>query len=677
MMCGLMTTKNSTEELVVKTIQCLAMDAVEKAKSGHPGLPMGCSDFATVLWLKFLRHSASNPKWHNRDRFVLSAGHGSMLLYSMLHLSGYEGMSLDDLKNFRQWGSRAAGHPENILHPAIECTTGPLGAGTSNSVGMAIAERWLAETFNVENEPPIVNHFTYALVSDGDLMEGLSHESASLAGHLGLGKLIWFYDSNRITIEGSTDLAYSDNVRKRFEGYHWHVIECDGHNRADIERALREAQSLAQEPHPKIIIGKTVIGKGSPKKQDTSNAHGEPLGPDEVAATKRNIGWPDDEHFLVPDEVRALFADRRRELEHLEREWNERFAAYRRAHPDKASLWDAFHARHIPGDLEKHLPHFPAGKAVATRSASGDTLAAIFPHVKNLIGGSADLAGSTKTYVKGAGSISRKDFKARNFHWGVRENAMGGVMNGMALHGGVIPFGGTFLIFSDYMRPGIRLAAISELPVIYVFTHDSIFLGEDGPTHQPIEHLSSLRAMPNMMTIRPADANETAYAWLAALQNRHGPTAIVLTRQNLPTYDRTQLAPASRLLRGGYVLGEFGDKSGMPDLILIATGSEVSLAVDAAKLLAAKGHNIRVVNLACWELFEREPADYRESVLPAAVTKRLAIEAAAPFGWSRYIGPHGRVIGMTRFGASAPAPVLAEKFGFTPQNIAIIAEEMV
>lgn len=666
----------AAEDLAVKTVQCLAMDAVERAQSGHPGMPMGCADFAVVLWLKFLRHSASNPKWPDRDRFVLSAGHGSMLLYAMLHLCGYQGMTLEELKHFRQWGSRAAGHPENILHPAIECTTGPLGQGTANSVGMAIAEQWLAAQFNIEGEAPLVDHFTYALVSDGDLMEGISHEAASLAGHLGLAKLIWFYDSNRITIEGSTDLAYSDNVRRRFEGYHWHVLECDGHNRADIQRALREAVAPKDEPKPVLIIGRTHIGKGSPKKQDTASAHGEPLGPEEVAATKRNIGWPENEPFFVPDEVRALFAARRRELEKIEKQWNERLTEYHRAHPEKAALWDAFHARHIPADLEKSLPQFPAGKAAATRNASGEVLAAIFPKVLNLIGGSADLAGSTKTYVKGAGSISKKDFKARNFHFGVREHAMGGVLNGIALHGGLIGYGGTFLIFSDYMRPSMRLAALSKLPVIYVFTHDSIFLGEDGPTHQPIEHLASLRAIPNLTVIRPADANETAYAWLAALQNRHGPTALVLTRQNVPTLDRAALAPASRLLRGGYVLGEFGKGAGQPDLILIASGSEVALALEAAQLLAAKGWKIRIVNLASWELFENEPADYRESVLPASVTRRLAVEAAAPFGWSRYIGPQGRVHGISRFGASAPAAVLAEKFGFTAAAVAGIAEQM-
>ena len=656
--------------LIANTIRGLAMDAVQRANSGHPGMPMGCADFASVLFLKFLKHSPAHPQWPDRDRYVQSAGHGSMLLYSLLHLSGYD-LSLDDLRNFRQWGSRTPGHPEYGLTPGVETTTGPLGQGCGNAVGMALAEAMLAAKFNRDGLP-VVDHRTYVIASDGDLMEGVSHEAFALAGHLGLHKLIVFYDSNRITIEGSTDLAYSDDVRKRFEGYHWSVLEIDGHDHAAIECALTAA--LAEKQRPTLIIGHTHIAKGSPHAQDSAKSHGEPLGAEEVKATKKALGLPDDREFFVPDEVREVFGRRRHELEAQEETWTRLFAAYSKAHPDLAAEFKRHLERGIPMDLERHLPAFDPGKAIATRQASGAVLQKLAGVLPQLVGGSADLGGSNNTALKDYPSVGPRSYSGRNLHFGVREHAMGSVLSGMALHGGWIVYGGTFLVFSDYFKPSIRLAAMMELPVIYVFTHDSIFLGEDGPTHQPIEQLAGLRAIPNLTVIRPADGDETAHAWLAALRNTHGPTALILTRQSVPTLDRSKLAPAQGLAQGAYILWQSAQKK--PDIVLIATGSEVALALDAARDLATDGTAVRVVSMPCFSLFDRQPASVRQDVLPPDCPRRLAIEAASSMGWDRYVGPTGRTICLDHFGASAPYKILSEKFGFTVANVARIAREM-
>lgn len=659
------------EELSVNTIRALAMDAVQKAKSGHPGLPMGAADFAYVLWMRFLKHNPAAPNWPDRDRFVLSAGHGSMLLYALLHLFGYD-LPLEELKQFRQWGSRTPGHPEYGLTPGVETTTGPLGQGFGNGVGMALTERILAEHFN-EGGEEIVNHYTYGLVSDGDLMEGVASEAASLAGHWGLGKLIYFYDDNHITIEGSTDLAFSEKVGKRFQAYGWQVIEIDGHDRETIGQALQSAQ--AEEAKPTLIIGHTHIAKGSPHKQDTASAHGEPLGEEEVKATKENLGFPVEPSFLVPEEVRSLFDQRHKELKAQAGEWQERFSSWRKAYPEKAALWDAFMSRQLPADLKKRLPVFEVGKSLATRNASGEVLQALAPHLPNLIGGSADLAPSTKTFLKGFSSLGRDNFAGRNLHFGIREHAMGAILNGMSLHGGLIPYGGTFFIFSDYMRPSVRLAALMKQPVIYVYTHDSIFVGEDGPTHQPVEHLAALRAIPNLTVIRPAEATETAVAWMTTLECKQGPVALILTRQSLPVLDRNKLAPAEELRRGAYIISNGESES--PDILLLASGSEVHLALEAQKLLAAKGKTSRVISMPSWELFDSQPEEYRQQVLLPQVPLRLAIEAGCSQGWHRYLGDFGEVMSIDRFGASAPYKVLEEKFGFTAEQVAARALKMI
>ncbi|MBI4381084.1 MAG: transketolase [candidate division NC10 bacterium] len=640
------------------------MDAVQKANSGHPGLPMGAAAMAYVLWTRFLRHHPTNPSWPNRDRFILSAGHGCMLLYSLLHLTGYD-LPLDELKRFRQWGSRTPGHSEHGLTPGVETTTGPLGQGFGNGVGMAIAERFLANHFNRPGYP-IVDHYVYAIVSDGDLMEGVSSEAASLAGHLGLGKLIYLYDDNRITIDGSTGLAFTENVGQRFEAYGWHVQRVDGNDLKEVEAALSAAQAATERPS--LIIARTHIAYGSPNKQDTAEAHGAPLGEEEIKLTKRALGWPLEPAFYIPDEALAHFRDALQRGRAWEAQWRAQFDAYAAAHPQLAAEWRTVMNGRLPEGWADKLPAFaPGGGSMATREASGKVLNAIAPHLPTLIGGSADLTPSNNTYLKGYGDFQRDNVGARNLHFGVREHAMGSILNGMALHGGVIPYGGTFLIFSDYMRPAIRLAALSHIHVIYVFTHDSIGLGEDGPTHEPIEHLASLRAMPNLTVIRPADANETAVAWRVALEHRGGPVALALTRQKLPVLDRTTLASADLLRRGAYVLTDAGN--GQPDIILIATGSEVQLALEARQRLAARGIGARVVNMPSWELFEQQPDSYRDEVLPPPVTARLAIEAASPHGWHRYVGPTGAVIGMTRYGASAPYQVLMEQFGFTADKV--------
>jgi len=657
------------EELAVNTIRILSMEAVEKAKSGHPGLPMGCADIAYVLFTKFLKFNPENPAWPDRDRFVLSAGHGSTLIYTLLHLLGYE-LSMNDLKNFRQWGSKTPGHPECGHTPGVETTTGPLGQGFANAVGMALAERLLAARFN---QPfPIVGHHTYVLASDGDLMEGISHEAASLAGHLGLGKLIVVYDDNGITIEGSTNLAFTEDVGRRFEAYGWQVQKIDGHDRSAIEEAIRSARK--ETGRPSLIAARTIIAKGSPNKGGSHSAHGAPLGAEEAAATRKNLGW-DYPEFTVPEEVKPLFAAPGREGKARNEKWDRHLEALRGSNPQIAQNWERVQAGKLPSGLEKHLPPFrPGDKPLSTRKASGLTINALKDVVPELIGGSADLAPSNNTLVEGGEDVGPGRFGARNLRFGVREHAMGGILNGMSLHGGLRPYGATFLVFSDYMRPSIRLAAMMGLPNIYVFTHDSVFVGEDGPTHQPIEHIASLRLIPNLHVLRPADASETAAAWALALTRTSGPTALILTRQNLPITGGCGLGKGSE--RGGHVLEWEGSPRGRPDIILIATGSEVAPAQNAASLLRKKRIRPRVVSILSWERFEQQPEMYRREVLPPGVKNRIVIEAASPVGWEKYAGPEGRIIAMNHFGASAPAKVLAEKFGFTGENIARLAEAM-
>jgi len=646
------------------------MDGVQKAKSGHPGMPMGAAAMAYVLWTRFLRHSPANPTWLNRDRFVLSAGHGSMLLYGLLHLTGYD-LPLEELQNFRQWGSRTPGHPEYGLAPGVETTTGPLGQGFTNGVGMAIAEVYLAAHFNRPGHK-IVDHYVYAIVSDGDLMEGVASEAASLAGHLRLGRLIYLYDDNRISIEGSTDLTFTEDRGRRFEAYGWHVQHVDGYDLEGIAAAIRAAQA---DPRPSLILARTNIGYGSPHKQDTAEAHGAPLGEEEVWLTKENLGWPTEPPFLIPDQALAHFRQALEKVRIWEAEWQARFEAYAAEYSDLAEEWRLVMSGELPAGWDADLPTFrPEDGPVATRVASGKVLNAIAPYLPTLMGGSADLAPSCNTYLKGYGDFSADNRGGRNFHFGVREHAMAGILSGMALHGGVIPYGGTFLVFSDYMRPSIRLAAMMEIPVIYVFTHDSIGIGEDGPTHQPIEQIAALRAIPHLTVIRPADATETVVAWRVALEHREGPVALILTRQGLPILDRTVLAPADGLTRGAYVLAEA--EGGRPDVILIATGSEVHVALAAQKWLAEQEVKARVVSMPSWELFEQQPQSYHDEVLPPEVTARLAIEAGVPQGWHRYVGTGGDVIGIERFGASAPYKVLWEKYGFTAENIAARALEM-
>jgi len=653
-------TGQELDKLCVNTIRMLSVDAVQKANSGHPGLPMGCADFAYVLWTQFLKHNPANPKWSNRDRFVLSAGHGCMLLYSMLHLCGYD-VPMEQIQLFRQLNSITPGHPEFGLTPGVETTTGPLGQGTGNATGIAIAEEHLAAIFNTSAHA-VVDHYTYVICGDGDNQEGISNEAVSLAGHLGLGKLIFFYDFNEITIEGKTNLAYSDDVATRYKAYHWHVQEIDGHDREACARALKTAQEV--KDRPSIIIGRTTIGFGSPSKAGTREVHGEALGVDEVKATKKNLGWPEDAFFLVPDVVRAKFGEVGRRGAEAEAAWQKTFEAWKSANPDKAKLWNVYWKRELPPDLRTKLPKFDASKPQATRNAGGETLKALMGAVPQIVGGSADLYPSTKTYIKEYGSFSRTNRAARNFHFGIREHGMGAIVNGIAYHGGLIPFGSTFFAFLDYMRPPVRLAALSHLPVIHVFTHDSILLGEDGPTHEPVEHLAILRATPNMITIRPADANESAWAWVAALENAHGPTAIILTRQNLPVLDQSRYPTAENLKKGAYVLLE----DPQARATLMASGSEVAVALDAAAKLKADGIAARVVSFPSWELFNRQPQSYREQVLGKG--KRVAIEAGVRQGWDQYIGTDGLFCGLDRFGASAPYQALAKEFGFTGEAVA-------
>ncbi len=675
-----MTHHEDLDQLCINTLRTLAMDGVQKANSGHPGLPMGAAAMAYVLWTRFLRHNPANPAWPDRDRFVLSAGHGSMLLYGLLHLSGYD-LPLEELQSFRQWGSRTPGHPEYGLTAGVETTTGPLGQGFANGVGMAIAQAYLAAHFNVppercpepvegpaEGRPghKVVDHYVYAIVSDGDLMEGVASEAASLAGHLRLGKLIYLYDDNRISIEGSTDLTFTEDRGRRFEAYGWHVQHVDGYDLEGIAAAIRAAQA---DPRPSLILARTHIGYGSPNKQDTASAHGSPLGEEEVRLTKENLGWPTEPPFLIPDQALAYFREALERGSAWEAEWQARFEVYAAEYPALAEEWHMLMAGELPVGWDTDLPTFgPEDGPLATRIASSKVLNAIAPHLPTLIGGSADLEPSCKTYLNGYSDFSADNPGGRNFHFGVREHAMGGILSGMALYGGVIPYGSTFLVFSDYMRPSIRLAAMMEIPVIYVFTHDSIGIGEDGPTHQPIEQLAALRAIPHLTVIRPADAAETVVAWRVALEHRQGPVALLFTRQKLPVLDRASLASAEGLLRGAYVLAEAA--GGRPEVILIATGSEVHPTLAAQERLAEQGVRARVVSMPSWELFERQSQSYRDEVLPPEVTARLAIEAGVPQGWARYVGDRGDVIGIERFGASAPYKVLWEKYGFTAESIA-------
>ncbi len=647
-------TYDKTDQLVANTLRLLAVDAIQKANSGHPGLPLGAADVITVLWTRFLKHHPADPSWPDRDRFVLSAGHGSALLYSLLHLFGYP-ISLDELKHFRQWGYVTAGHPEYDPERGIEVTTGPLGQGISNAVGMAIAERWLAARFN-KPDFPVVDHFTYVLAGDGDLMEGVSHEAASLAGHLGLGKLIVLYDDNHISIDGPTELAFTEDVLLRFEAYGWHVQRVDGHQMPEIDEAIRRAQ--AETDRPSIIACRTHIGYGSPR-QDTAKVHGEPLGPEGVKETKRFFGFPEDETFYIPEEARARVEAMKAAGAAAYEQWHAMMQAYQEAYPDLAQTWKLFINGALPTGWEQYLPDFTGEKPLATRATSGKVLDAIVPQLPMLLGGSADLTGSNKTKPKDAKDIQPGDFSGNYIHYGVREHGMAAIMNGLATHY-IRPYGGTFLVFSDYLRGALRASALMNLPVIYVFTHDSIGLGEDGPTHQPVEHLISLRAMPNLVTIRPADGNETAQAWKIALE-REGPTALILTRQGVP-----QVTPKDNALaKGAYILAE---PEAEPEIILIATGSEVALALEAQSVLAEKGVAARVVSMPSWELFDAQEEDYRMAVLPADKPK-LAIEAGSTLAWARYVGLNGGVIGIDKFGASGPGKLLFEKYGFTVENV--------
>ena len=648
----------------INTIRTLSMDAVQAANSGHPGAPMGAAPMAYVLWTRFLRHNPADPAWPDRDRFVLSAGHASMLLYSLLHLTGYD-LPLDEIKNFRQWGSKTPGHPEYGLTPGVEVTTGPLGSGVSNAVGMAIAERMLAARFNRPGHT-IVDHRTYVYVSDGDLMEGIASEASSLAGTLGLAKLTFLYDDNDISIEGSTDLAFQENVGERFRAYGWHVQHVDGHDLDALDAALRAAQAV--EDQPSIIVAVTEIAHGSPNKAGTAAAHGAALGEEEVRLTKEVFGWPVEPAFHVPEEVLAEFRVALEQGAARQANWQERFDAYERAFPEEAAEWRRGVAGHLPEGWEAHLPAFAPEDAasMATRAASGKVLNTLAPVIPNLAGGSGDLAPSNNTYLSGYADFARDAWEGRNLRFGVREHAMGGIVNGLAVHGGIIPYGGTFLAFSDWMRGAIRLGAIMGCHAIYVFTHDSIGLGEDGPTHQPIEQLMALRAIPKLTVLRPADANETAAAWKIALERRNGPTLLALTRQGVPVIGEQERV-RDGVPRGAYVLDD--PPGGAPDIILIATGSEVSLAREAAGALAGQGIAARVVSMPSWELFADQPQSYRDEVLPPNVSARLAIEAGTTLGWERYVGACGEVVGIDRFGASAPGKVMMERYGFTAEAI--------
>ncbi len=680
--------KNSTttlstdalDDLCVNTIRFLSIDAIQKANSGHPGLPLGDAAMAYVLWTQFLKHCPSNPGWFDRDRFVLSGGHGSMLLYSLLHLTGYN-LPLEQIKQFRQWNSLTPGHPERGHVPGVEVTTGPLGQGFGNGVGLAMAERYLASRYNRPNFE-IIDHFTYGIVTDGDLMEGVAQEAASLAGHLKLGKIIYLYDNNTITLAGGTDLTFTEDRAKRFEAYGWHIPSVvDGNDLKTIKKAILEAQKETERPS--LILVRTHIGYGSPHKQDTFEAHGAPLGEEEVKLTKQGLSWPLEPSFFIPEDALNHFRKALEQGQKAEEEWNARFSAYCQTFPELGKEIQMIMRGELPEGWNSDLPVFPAdAKGVATRVASGKVMNALAPRIPTLIGGSADLNPSTNTALKGMGDFQSPRFRAndsqgsvgggwgyegRNLHFGVREHAMGAILNGMAAHGGLIPYGSTFLIFSDYLRPSIRLAALMELHVVYVFTHDSIGVGEDGPTHQPVEQIASLRTIPNLIVLRPCDANETAVAWQVALEQKNRPVVLALTRQNVPTLDRSQYASAEGLRRGAYILSDASPPR--PEVILIASGSEVSLMVEVQKKLAEQKVAARVVSMPGWELFEAQPEAYRHSVLPPSVRVRIAAEAGVTQGWHRYVGDRGDVIGVERFGASAPGPVVMREYGFTVENI--------
>ena len=655
-----------TDELqnrAINTLRFLSADGVQQANSGHPGLPMGAAAMAFTLWTRHLRHNPRNPKWMGRDRFILSGGHGSMLLYSLLHLTGYD-VTLDDLKKFRQFGSITPGHPEYGLTPGVEVTTGPLGQGFAQGVGMAIAQAHLAALFNKPGHE-LIQSYIYGIVTDGDLMEGVASEAASMAGHLQLERIIYLYDDNHISIDGSTELAFTENRAMRFEAYNWHVqVVPDGNDVEAIDAAIKAAKA---DPRPSIIMCRTTIGYGSPKRQGTAKAHGEPLGDEELNAAKQNLGWPLEPRFFIPDDVLAFFRKAVDQGREREIDWKMKFDAYKRLHPNLGVELTRRLAGQLPDGWDVELPRFPADpKGMATRASSGKIINALAPILPELIGGSADLAPSNNTMITGSPAFQKESPEGRNFHFGVREHAMGAVLNGMNLFGGIFAYGGTFLIFSDYMKPALRIAAISHIPTIFIFTHDSVGLGEDGPTHQPIEQLSALRAIPYMTTIRPADANEVREAWKVAISNRHGPTSLALTRQAVPTYEQPEGETVSK---GAYVLKDFGT----PEVILMASGSEVSLIMEAAQKLHESGVGVRVVSFPSWELFEKQDEAYIESVLPKNIQARLAVEAAASLGWERYAKS---VLGIDHYGASAPYKVIFEKFGFTVENVVAKAKEL-
>jgi transketolase len=681
-----MSTPTHLDQLAVNTIRFLAADAIQKANSGHPGLPMGAAPMAYALWTRHLRHSPSNPQWPDRDRFVLSAGHGSMLLYALLHLTGYD-LPLHDLESFRQWGSKTPGHPESHITAGVEMTTGPLGQGLSHAVGMAIAEAHLAAVYN-RPEHAIVDHHTYVIASDGDLMEGVSAEASALAGHLRLGKLIVLFDDNRVSLASATSLTFTEDVARRYEAYGWHIQRVEDGNDIDALDAAIDA-AKAETKRPSLIMVRTVLGYGAPNKQGSFKAHGSPLGPDELRAAKENLGWPTEPAFYLPDEAVSHFRQAVDKGRQWERDWEDAFGHYEQAHPQLARQFSRAMSGELPAGWDRGLPDFTGADPLPTRRASEAVLQSLAANVPELIGGSADLNPSTYTWLKGYGDFQPSDWKpedrqgavggewgygGRNLHFGVREHAMGAIAGGMALHGGLIPYTATFLVFSDYMRPPMRLAALGEQRVIYVFTHDSLAVGEDGPTHQPIEQVMNLRAVPNLTVIRPADATETTEAWKAALRNTQGPTALVFTRQKLPLLDRTVYPPVVGVQRGAYVLWQAQD--GAPEIILIGTGSEVHIALEAGRLLAADAINVRVVSMPSWELFDAQPAGYRDTVLPPHVRARVAVEAGAAIGWEHYVGLDGAVVGMTSFGASAPGGVLYEKFGLTAQHVAAEARSL-
>ena len=671
-------TQDELEQLAINTIRFLSVDAVQKANSGHPGLPLGAAPMGYVLWQNFLKHNPANPEWFARDRFVLSAGHGSMLLYSLLHLTGYD-LSLEQIKNFRQWESQTPGHPERGLTPGVETTTGPLGQGFANGVGMAIAEAYLAARYNRPGFE-VINNYTYALVSDGDLMEGVSAEAAPLAGHLKLGKLIYLYDNNHITLASSTQVTFTEDHAKRFEAYGWQTISVeDGNDTQAIEQAIRTAQE--EKERPSLILVRSHIGYGSPHKQDTIEAHGSPLGAEEVKLTKENLGWSVEPSFLIPPKVSKHFREALPKGNKAEKAWNKIMSAYKKKYPKLAAELNQLINAELPTDWDKDIREFPADeKGMATRKAGGEVMQAFFKGLPGFIGGSADLNSSTFTALKGAGNFENPSmavgdlqglaeggwsYEGRNLHFGVREHGMASICNGIACYGGMRPYCSTFLIFSDYMKPAIRLAAIMDVPVVYVFTHDSIGLGEDGTTHQPIEQLVSLRAVPRLIVIRPADANETAMAWRIAIESKNNPVALALTRQEVPTFDRKKYAPAKGLLSGAYIMEDTKN----PEIILMASGSEVQLIIEAANMLKKKNIAVRVVSFPSWELFEMQPKNSRDRILPPSIKKRLVVEAGSPVGWEKYVGEEGDIICMQDFGSSAPAKVLMEKYGFTTENV--------